>query len=129
MSDWNWREWTGVILFVLSFVMFWSILAVPWLDGSVAWRASIAGGLAIGAEVVFWVGVLIAGRPFMRRYREYLSLKKIMALINDDATKDGDQKVDSQQGADQNEVQQGNDTGTDPPSLDTEPETAPSQKK
>ena len=124
MSDWNWREWTGVILFVLSFLMFWSILAVPWLDGSVAWRASIAGGLAVGAEVVFWVGVLIAGRPFMRRYREYLSLKKILALINDDAPKEGDQ-----QGGDQREARRDNGTQTDPPPPDTESKIAPSDKR
>lgn len=83
MNDWNGREWTGVVLFVMSFVMFWSILAVPWLDAPVATRAWLAGGLAVGAEVVFWIGILIAGRDFMRRYREYLSPRKILAWIKD----------------------------------------------
>jgi hypothetical protein len=89
MSDWNGREWTGVVLFVLSFVMFWSILAVPWLEASVSTRAWIAGGLAVGAEAVFWTGILIAGRDFMRRYRQYLSPRKILAWI-----KDADNKAD-----------------------------------
>lgn len=83
MSDWNGREWTGVVLFVLSFVMFWSILAVPWLDAPVSTRAWIAGGLAVGAEVVFWIGILIAGRDFMRRYREYLSLRRILEWLRE----------------------------------------------
>ena len=83
MGDWNWREWTGVVLFVLSFIMFWSILAVPWLDAPVSTRAWLAGALAVGAEVVFWVGVLIAGRDFMRRYRAHLSPRKILAWIKE----------------------------------------------
>jgi hypothetical protein len=83
MSNWNGREWTGVVLLVLSFIMFWSILAVPWLDASVSTRAWIAGSLAVGAEVLFWIGILVSGRDFMHRYRKYLSPRKILGWVKD----------------------------------------------
>ena len=65
----TWKERAGVALMAVSFVLSWSILAVPWLGGTFGEKAMIAGALAVSGEVVFWIAVLVAGRAFMQRYR------------------------------------------------------------
>jgi hypothetical protein len=52
----------GVVLLLLSVVCWVLILAVPFtgLDGAAL--ASAVGGLVIGAEAVFWLGLVLAGR-------------------------------------------------------------------
>ncbi len=52
----------GVLLIVLSFVCWLLILVVPFLGLSgAAWFAAVAG-LAVAAEVFFWLGLVAAGR-------------------------------------------------------------------
>jgi hypothetical protein len=82
-APFNWKERAGIVLMVLSLMVSASILGVPWLDGSTAWKATVAGGLLVAAEAVFWVGVLIAGRDFMRRYRAWFSVERLKALWAD----------------------------------------------
>ena len=76
-TPFNWKERAGIALLVLSFISFWSILGVPWLDGTTAEKAYIAGALAIGGEVIFWIGVLVAGRDFMKRYQPKFSWQRV----------------------------------------------------
>jgi hypothetical protein len=61
----------GVLLIVLSAVCWVLIPFVPafGLRGMAA--AGVAGGLVVGAEVVFWLGLVLAGRDTWRLAKEH----------------------------------------------------------
>jgi len=54
----------GVSLITLSFLPWMLIPCVPWLPflTSVTEKASTVAGLIIAAEILFWVGLLFAGK-------------------------------------------------------------------
>ncbi len=52
----------GVLLIVLSFLGWLLILAVPFLGLSGGAAVATGVGLAVGAEVIFWLGVVLIGR-------------------------------------------------------------------
>lgn len=76
-------EWVGITLMVLSFVLFWSILALPFVGDLGVHKGMVVAALLIGGEVAFWLGVLIAGRDFMRRYRDQFSIRRLVAWFNE----------------------------------------------
>jgi len=53
-------------------VLWAAILAVPFLPVATAWKVGIGSGIAITAEVAFWVSAFILGREVVARYRRYL---------------------------------------------------------
>lgn len=61
----------GVLLIVLSFACWLLIAGVPFagLGGGVT--AAVIVGLAVGAEVIFWLGLVLAGRETWRLAREH----------------------------------------------------------
>lgn len=61
----------GVVLMAIGMGLWVALLLVPFLSLSVAARAGIAGGLVIVAEVVFWVGAVLAGPTAARRMRSW----------------------------------------------------------
>lgn len=77
------RERTGITLAVLALVLQWSVLAVPFADLETSDKLWLAGGLTVTGELAFWLGVLVAGRDFVRRYRDRISIKKLIAWITD----------------------------------------------
>ena len=77
------RERTGIALAVLALVLQWSVLAVPFSDLDTSDKLWLAGGLTVAGELAFWLGVLVAGRDFVRRYRDRISIKKLIAWITD----------------------------------------------
>lgn len=82
------KERLGIALVVLSFLLFWSMLALPFIGDVGVHKGWVAGGLAVAAEVVFWLGVMVAGRDFMRRYRDRLSIRKLIAWLKDETVED-----------------------------------------
>lgn len=61
----------GVLLVVLSFVCWLLIAVVPFLGLSGGAAVAAVAGLAIGAEVVFWLGLALAGRDTWRLAKEH----------------------------------------------------------
>lgn len=65
----------GLGLIVASFLPWLAIvLIVPLLPLSIAQKALIVPLLAVGAEVLFWLGLLLVGKVAAQKYRRYLSL-------------------------------------------------------
>lgn len=63
----------GVGLIVVSFLPWVAIvLIVPLLGISVAQKALLVPVLAIAAEVMFWLGLLLVGKEAAQKYRRYL---------------------------------------------------------
>ena len=61
----------GVILMSLSLLLWVCLLGVPFLPLSAAGRGAVATALIVIAEVVFWVGAVIAGPAATRRMRSW----------------------------------------------------------
>jgi hypothetical protein len=61
----------GVLLIALSAVGWLLILAVPALGPGGARSAAVVAGLVVGAEVVFWLGLALAGRDTWALAREH----------------------------------------------------------
>ena len=61
---------TGVFLIAISFVLWAPLPAVPLLPLSTPVRAGVGGGMLLGAEVAFWLGVVISGPQALQKLRE-----------------------------------------------------------
>lgn len=55
--------YTGIILIVLSFILYAFIPAVPFLPISTEAKGAGVTGLIVSGEFSFWIGLLIAGKP------------------------------------------------------------------
>lgn len=63
----------GVVLIVVSCLVWLAIAAVPMLPLALAQKAAIVPGLIIGGEALFWIGALLVGKEVADRYRHWLS--------------------------------------------------------
>ena len=66
---WSPRRTLGAVLVALS-VLLWLVLpAVPFLPYSTASKGALAGGFLAGAEVAFWLGLVLLGPELAARVR------------------------------------------------------------
>jgi hypothetical protein len=65
----------GISLIVISTILYCSILGVPFLHISIRNKTFITAFLVMGGEITFWVGGLILGREFIKKFRGYLNPK------------------------------------------------------
>ena len=60
-------------MFVMSFVLWLLVPAIPLFELSAKQMAAWATGLFIAAEVLFWVSLLILGKEFWARIKQLVS--------------------------------------------------------
>lgn len=74
------RYYLGMFLFILSWILFGAMFALPWFDLPADIIAAWVGGAFIGAEVTFWGSVLLLGKPLIEaikaRCGQWLRWKK-----------------------------------------------------
>jgi hypothetical protein len=63
----------GFLLIFASCGMWVVILATPLLPGSLSHKAVLTGGLLIFSEVIFWLGIILAGKELAHSYRQKLN--------------------------------------------------------
>jgi hypothetical protein len=63
----------GVVLVLISCLLWVAVLAVPFLAATVATKAAIATSLLVASEAAFWLGILLAGKELAQRYRRLLN--------------------------------------------------------
>jgi hypothetical protein len=73
----TWIAKLGVGLAIASFIPWMLLPVLPFLPLSVGEKAMAAGILLGLAEVMFWLGVVLAGQEVVRRYREKVRLGRI----------------------------------------------------
>ena len=56
-------------MFIASWPLFGLAFLVPLLDVSLALKSAIAGGLLVLAEVLFWLGIFILGKPAVEKLK------------------------------------------------------------
>ena len=64
----------GLGLIIVSFVPWAAIFFVPLLGLTLAQKAALVPILAIIAEVLFWLGILIVGKEAAKKYQQYLNI-------------------------------------------------------
>jgi glucose-6-phosphate-specific signal transduction histidine kinase len=63
----------GIVFIIVSCLLWAAVLAVPLLPFSIAQKALTVTSLVIISEVLFWLGILLAGKEFAHRYRRKLN--------------------------------------------------------
>jgi hypothetical protein len=63
----------GLFLIVVSCLLWAAVLAVPILPLSIAQKSLTATSLIVISEVIFWLGILLAGKELAHRYRRNLN--------------------------------------------------------
>jgi hypothetical protein len=66
----------GIVLVILSFVLYGGLFAVPFIPCSAATKAIISTLLIISGEVSFWIGGIILGKEFVSKFRSYFNPMK-----------------------------------------------------
>ena len=73
----------GILLTIASVLPWLLLLVLPFLPLSMTERAITAAGLLVLAEVMFWVGAVLAGHKVVRRFRQKLNPKKLLKRMGD----------------------------------------------
>jgi hypothetical protein len=73
----------GIILAIASVIPWLLLLVLPFIPLSLTERAIGAAGLLVLAEVMFWVGALLAGHEMVQRFRQKLNPKALWKMIVD----------------------------------------------
>ncbi len=63
----------GLVLIVASCLLWAAVLVVPLLPVTLTSKATIIASLVIVSEVIFWLGILLAGKELAHRYRRQLN--------------------------------------------------------
>ncbi|MGB3264140.1 MAG: transporter suffix domain-containing protein [Microcoleus sp.] len=72
----------GLFLFIVSFLPWLAILfIVPFLPLSLAEKTTIDIVLAVGAEICFWISVVLLGKEVVTKYRRYLNPRYLWKKI------------------------------------------------
>jgi hypothetical protein len=64
---------TGIILIILSFVLYGGLLIVPFTPYPLGTKAAISSILIVSGEISFWVGGFILGKELVMKYRRHLN--------------------------------------------------------
>jgi hypothetical protein len=73
----------GIVLAIGSVIPWLLLLVLPFLPLSLTERAMLVAGLLVMAEVMFWVGAVLAGQEVIRRFRQTLNPKALWKMMVD----------------------------------------------
>jgi len=63
----------GIILVVLSFILYGLIAVVPFLPITTPQKAITVTTLIVSGEITWWIGVAIVGKQVVTKYKKYLN--------------------------------------------------------
>ncbi len=72
----------GLVLIIVSCLLWAAVLVVPLLTFTLTNKALIITSLVITSEVIFWLGILLAGKELAHRYRRQLNPLEWWRSIN-----------------------------------------------
>lgn len=73
----------GMGMIVLAFICWSGALLVPFTDFSIKAKAGIITGILVVGEVVFWIGLLLAGKEGFAKIKSYFNPKNWRKKIGD----------------------------------------------
>jgi hypothetical protein len=66
----------GVILIILSGVLWFSLFAIPFLPLTLSQKAAIAGADFVAVQIAWWIGAALAGPKLVARLRSRFRRQK-----------------------------------------------------
>jgi hypothetical protein len=66
----------GLFLMLLSGVFFFAMISVPWWSMSSSQKAFYGGGLFVGVQAAWWLGVLLAGPATIAKLKSWFKKDK-----------------------------------------------------
>ena len=61
----------GYFLFVISFIAWAAIAALPFLNLSIEMAAAITTGLIVGGEIAFFLSIVLLGKEFLAKIKSF----------------------------------------------------------
>ena len=63
----------GIILIIISFILWIFILAAPFLEISTTLKAAIVGIFVVLGEIFFWGGTVLVGKDIVKKYMKCIN--------------------------------------------------------
>ncbi len=73
----------GYILFVISFLAWAAIAILPFFDLSIAMASAITTALIISGEIAFYVSIILLGKEFFIKIKNYFKNINLIKKIKD----------------------------------------------
>ena len=71
------RNRTGMVLILLSGVLWFSLFAIPFLPMTVGQRAVLAGAVFVGVQIAWWSGAALAGPQLVAKFWPWRRARKL----------------------------------------------------
>ncbi|MDO9067903.1 MAG: transporter suffix domain-containing protein [Deltaproteobacteria bacterium] len=63
----------GIILIVLSSLLYASLIVIPFLSIPVSTKLGVTPVIVIVGEIIFWIGGLLVGKEILVKYKQYFN--------------------------------------------------------
>lgn len=68
----TWKLKLGIVLIVVSLILFLTLFAMLFISIETKYKISISTGLIIAGETTFWVGTLFLGKEVWNKYKAFI---------------------------------------------------------
>lgn len=68
----TWKLKLGIVLIVVSVILFLTLFAMLFISIETKYKISISTGLIIAGETTFWVGTLFLGKEVWNKYKAFI---------------------------------------------------------
>lgn len=75
MKKKNWKLKLGIVLMIVSAIVFMSLLLVPFLDFDNKEKITITTIIIVIGEISFWSGGFLVGKELFTKYKSYFNPK------------------------------------------------------
>jgi cytochrome c biogenesis protein CcdA len=72
MEKKNWKFKLGIILLIISVIIFFALFVMPFISMGTKIKITISTVLIIAGEVLFWTGTLLIGKEVWNKYKSYI---------------------------------------------------------
>jgi hypothetical protein len=72
MEKKNWKFKLGIVLLIISVVIFLTLFAMPFVAMETKLKIAISTALIISGEIMFWGGTILVGKEMWNKYKSYI---------------------------------------------------------
>ena len=72
MDSKRWKFRIGIVIILISILIFFALFAIPFLSVSVKTKLALTPVLLVTGEVMFWLGIVLIGKDVYLRFKATL---------------------------------------------------------